>query len=302
LDKYNFGFIQKNGSGKSSVYINFQSLYRADTNALNYLLYPTLWKADQFNNFFNLGIQHRYSYYRGTGNIHLGFRSTALGSDYDYAKVQLEVINNNNLGRIAIKTRTFMQFGTGERWAPESELYLAGGNPEALMNNKYTRSQIVTNDEWLGYGSYTNHLHSGGGLNLRGYAGYLVAQANKGDTNDIRVAYKGNTGGAVNIEIEFDKLLGLKFWALRDYLKFKTYFFGDIGLINYNTIYEDLAFTDLRADAGLGAALTIKKWGPLDLVKPLTIRFDMPFFLNRPPSTDADFFQFRWVVGINRCF
>jgi aminopeptidase N len=225
-----------------------------------------------------------------------------VGSDFDYARINLEVVNNNNLGRIAIKTRTFMQFGTGERWAPESELYLAGGNPEMLMNNKYTRSQIITDDEWMGYGSSTNHFHAGGGLNLRGYAGYLVAQANQGDTNDIRAAYKGNSGGSVNIELEFDKLFGLKFWTLQDFLRLKTYLFGDIGVINYNTIYEDLLFTDIRADAGIGAALTIKKWGPLDLAKPLTIRFDVPFFLNRPPSEDDSFLQFRWIMGISRAF
>jgi aminopeptidase N len=116
------------------------------------------------------------------------------------------------------------------------------------------------------------------------------------------MAYKGNSGGSVNVEIEFDKLFGLKFWTLQDFLRLKTYLFGDIGVINYNTIYEDLLFTDIRADAGIGAALTIKKWGPLDLVKPLTIRFDVPFFLNRPPSEDDSFLQFRWIMGISRAF
>lgn len=36
---------------------------------------------------------------------------------------------------------------------------------------------------------------------------------------------------------------------------------------------------DLRADAGIGAALTIKKFGVLQTANPLTIRFDVPFFL-----------------------
>jgi len=48
-------------------------------------------------------------------------------------------------------------------------------------------------------------------------------------------------------------------------------------------------------------AYTFDNWGPLDMVKPITIRFDIPLFLNRPPATD-DFLQFRWILGINRAF
>ena len=33
---------------------------------------------------------------------------------------------------------------------------------------------------------------------------------------------------------------------------------------------------------------------------PLVIRFDMPLFLNRPPASDEDFFQMRWLIGINK--
>jgi hypothetical protein len=73
-------------------------------------------------------------------------------------------------------------------------------------------------------------------------------------------------------------------------------------MINYNSTSESLAFSDLRMDAGLGVAFTIKKWGVIEEVEPLTIRFDMPFFLNRTPSTDPDFVQFRWILGINRAF
>ena len=31
----------------------------------------------------------------------------------------------------------------------ESQLYLAGANPEALMDNKFTRAQFIPND-WIG--------------------------------------------------------------------------------------------------------------------------------------------------------
>jgi hypothetical protein len=56
------------------------------------------------------------------------------------------------------------------------------------------------------------------------------------------------------------------------------------------------------ADAGIGATLSILKWGNLSGIKPLVIRFDMPVFLNRLPFAEKDYLQVRWVVGINRAF
>ncbi|GIV27067.1 MAG: hypothetical protein KatS3mg027_0881 [Bacteroidia bacterium] len=61
-------------------------------------------------------------------------------------------------------------------------------------------------------------------------------------------------------------------------------------------------YVGVLADAGAGIALTIKKWGPLTEVKPFTIRFDMPVFLNRLPYAEKDYFQWRWMVSINRTF
>ena len=57
-----------------------------------------------------------------------------------------------------------------------------------------------------------------------------------------------------------------------------------------------------RADAGVGAALTIKRFGPLVDIKPLTIRFDMPLFLSATPATDTDNLAFRYVVAVGRSF
>ena len=81
-----------------------------------------------------------------------------------------------------------------------------------------------------------------------------------------------------------------------------SYLFGDIGGINFNYTSEGLAMSDFRADAGAGFALTIKRFPPLQVVKPLTIRFDMPLFLNSTPYNSPDYIQMRWVVGINRAF
>jgi len=65
---------------------------------------------------------------------------------------------------------------------------------------------------------------------------------------------------------------------------------------------ERLELAAPRADAGAGLALTIKRFGPLVDIKPLTIRFDMPMLLSALPAGEADHFGFRYVVGVGRSF
>mgnify|MGYP006162374465 CR=1 FL=1 len=38
----------------------------------------------------------------------------------------------------------------------------------------------------------------------------------------------------------------------------------------------------------------------VEAIKPLVIRFDIPLFVNRPPAFDEDFYQIRWLIGINK--
>ena len=80
------------------------------------------------------------------------------------------------------------------------------------------------------------------------------------------------------------------------------YLFADVGIINTNAPTKATVMSDVMVDAGVGFALSIQKWGPLYGVKPLTIRFDMPLFINRLPFAEKDYFQTRWMIGINRAF
>jgi len=116
--------------------------------------------------------------------------------------------------------------------------------------------------------------------------------------------YKGQTGAAANAELEFDGIIKIKKqnWLTKTF-KLTTYLFGDAGIINYNQPSDKIIrMSDVRVDAGVGAALTIKKFAFLQTANPLTIRFDMPLFLNKIPATDKDYLQFRFVVGISRAF
>ncbi|MFI5218330.1 MAG: M1 family aminopeptidase [Bacteroidia bacterium] len=299
LNAYKGGIEKFSNNKKTKLVTEFQSLYRRNTTDLDYLLYPDEWQSAQYNNTLRFGVQQNYRVKKINGVTDVILVSSSLGSDYDYSKIIFQNINRASLSKFDIGFRFFVQFGTGGNTASESALFLAGANPEELMDDKFTRSRGFVPTEWLGYSEKTNHFQQGGGLNLRGYAGYLITEDANGE---VRYIYKGNSGAAINIEIDFDRLFKIAPLFTKKWLKFDTYLFADAGVINENTQDEDLKFGALRADAGIGASLTIKKFGPLEMVNPFTIRFDAPLVLNRPPFAEKDYFKFRWVMGVSRSF
>ncbi len=302
LQAMTIGFDRKDVSGKNKIYMFVKSMYRGDSTDLHYLIMPDQWQVDKLNNTLNVGIEHSYSCHSGSGIINLGFRSSAILSDYNFQAVNLNMVNRTNLWRLKLNTRLYGQLGTGNNWASESSLFLSGANPEEMMENKYTRSQGFFDPNWAKFGATTNYFNYGGGLNLRGYSGYVAPQVQSDGT--VVFTYKGQTGAAANAELEFDGIIKIKKqnWLTRTF-KLTTYLFGDAGIINYSQPGDKIIkMTDIRADAGVGAALTIKKFAFLQTVNPLTIRFDMPLFLNKIPATDKDYFQYRFVIAISRAF
>lgn len=298
LQTLKFTFL-KQDKLNNTYYIAFKSMSRRDSTDLLYSLYPGEWAASRYNNTLQAGFEHPYQYRSGQGKIMLSLRSSTIGADYDYAQLKMTVINSIRAGKLDIRTRTFAQLGSGSNVPGESALYLAGANPEELTDNKFTRAPFYDDPGLYDFGTGTGHFHMGGGLNLRGYAGYLATFKTSDD--EVRVLYKGNSGAAFNAEIDVDRLVRFRPSFTRNWLHLDTYLFGDAGVINYSQPTEDLAFADWRADAGFGTALTIKKFGPLH-VNPFTIRFDMPLILSHTPNIDPEFINFRYVIGINRSF
>lgn len=291
---------------KFHIYFNVKSMFRRDSSDLNYLLYPSQWdmspnaKFINFNNTCSVGAEYKNSYHTGTLFTCLNLKSSAPLSDYNFSQVSLTIKNIQQISLLKLNTRLFVQYGSSTYVPGESALYLAGSNPEDMMENKYTRSFGFETSDWVGYGLNTNHYQYGGGLNLRGYSGYLVAEKDK--WGNVIPVYKGNTGAALNVELEFDQLFNIRPKNLTDILGINTYLFGDVGVINKNKAGDVLLFANMRADAGLGTSLTIKKWWYFQKAKPLTIRFDIPFYLSNTPAIDTDNFKFRWIVGISRAF
>lgn len=293
------GLRKKSRSDRTTYSLWYKTMYRHDARHMQYLLRPGQWEVATLNNSLNAEVRHTYPYRNGTGELVADIRASAIGSGADFHRLRLSAINRTDLWRLRLSTRLFAQLGTGSRVPKESALYLDGADPEALMDNQYTRSYGFIPATWGTYGGTINHFNAGGGLGLRSYAGYLAPET----TPDGSVlAYQGMSGAAINAELDLAGIFGPGPRVLRKYFGLATYLFADCGLISTNAPGSAPRFAQPRLDAGVGLALTIKRWGFLEMAKPLTIRFDMPVFLNRTPALQPNHWDFRYVVGVSRAF
>ncbi|NDC42687.1 MAG: hypothetical protein EBZ77_14265, partial [Chitinophagia bacterium] len=289
------------------------AFWRPKATDLNYLLTPGDWSstAQIPNKSLNLAWWHHYNYTRGEGYYTFSLRAPLMVNNaegFNNSWVQLNSVNHMHLGKIEVHSRIFGRYGTGNQLAYESLLYAAGASPEELLEDKYTRSVGFVPVGWQGISRYdVNHFQQGGGLNLRGYAGYNLPDERSGVVYE---GYKGRSGAAANVEIDFEKLIALTPRFTSKWLHVDMYLFGDAGIMelskfdkaNVYAIIPTSTWSDLRVDAGLGAAITIKSFGVFEKAKPLTIRVDAPLFLNRPPYSNNGFVTGRYVVGVNRAF
>ena len=300
LQRYELGISKSSKNKYNRLRIFAKAMYRKDFNALQYLLLPNEWMADKWNNTVNIDFNHIYHYRRGQGSITVVLRSSILGSNYDYATLKLNVVNQNYIKKFVFSTRFFAQYGAGSNIPLESSLFAAGANPEEMMDNKYTRSAGAFSVQNAQYGADINHFQMGGGLNLRGYAGYLLPQQTK--DGSIVFGHRGISGASGSAELEFSEYVKWHSARWRQYFDFDYYLFGDAGmlLVPTGTVQNELGV--FTADAGLGTTLKIKKFRKLETVRPLVIRCDFPLFNNRTPYVANDGFVFRWVLGINRSF
>jgi len=300
LQLYKLGVEKLLANGKTTVKIyqkSFLRFYNTTNNPDQYLMYSSLWNYGQWNSNLNIELHHKYIYTNGTGNVIARFRTSSLGSANSYSYLNIESVNKNVVGKFDINTRFFAQYGIGVL-PYESALYAAGANPEQMMENKYTRSRAFINDSYSTLGNTTNHFQYGGGLNLRGYNGYLLPTNNS--SNDQIYLFNSKSGAAINTEIGFDRLFKIRAKKLRNWLKINTYAFADAGVLAYDNFSSK--FSPLRIDAGLGSTVTIKKWWVLEKTIPLVVRFDFPFFLNTPPYDEGKYVKFRWLISLERAF
>lgn len=305
LQLYKLGLTKqfpKNFSGD----INIKAFTRNNENDINYLLYAEEWSSiwttdEKMNVSLNLSGTYTYSHPNDNGSVTAHLRSGALTNAFNYNYLELTWVEKDAAWKFDFHTRFYGRYGTGNNVPSESALFFAGGSPEDMMDSKYYRAAGFVPQSWAGtYGDDVNHLQMGGGLDMRGYAGYELAETDKHGV--VVAAYKGPSGLSLNEELDFNRLVTVKNEWLRQHFTLNTYLFGDAGSIGYINSAGVQQLSSVRFDAGAGVAFTVKKWGPLQGIKPLTFRFDVPFFLSNTPYVDPDHFKFRWVVGIGRTF
>ena len=295
--------------------LSAQTFHRTQGSG-DYLLYPNQWSSysTNSNNSLNISYTRSYQYHRGFGYFTLSLRTPVLSNSFNYNYAELESVNTRLVHKLLVRTRVYARYGLGNNLPQESLLYLAGANPEDMMDNKYLRSMAVVPTSWLRYSPYeTNHFQYGGGLNMRGYNGYLATDDREGVSH---IAYRGRSGAALNAEVDFSNYFNFKPALTRNWLSVAVYAFADAGIMELSKVlppppnapqqrFEVVAtnkVSDLRLDAGIGTAFTIKKWGVFEKAKPLTLRFDMPLFLNRPTFGMPQYFAPRWLFSIKRAF
>lgn len=301
LKMASLGFEKWTNNESTRWYLYYKAMWRDEWRDSIYLLNPAEWTYKALNGAFHIGVSSNYHQKNATGQLNVDIRVSAFTKSTDYSYISLENIHRLKLWKLDLHTRLVAQYGVANVAPFESMLYVAGANPETMMDNKYTRSMGIIPPDWTRYSGVTNHFAYGGGLNLRGYNGYLLPLLNKDGT--LRYNYKGISGAAINAELEMTRLFSfLKIKKLDKSLKLQPYIFGDIGTINTNFNNEALAFVEPFADAGVGIALNINKFGPFTEFKPLVIRLDAPLFLSRLPYAEKDYFQMRWLISINRAF
>lgn len=306
--KYQLG-IDWNINSKHSFSAQVRSIYAQNEFATNYLWYGREWSSfkDNKNNHIRLGYRLAHQGFKHIGTLNVVFHAPMFTSNYDYNYLEVTHKQVNRIDKMLLRTRIFASKGWGQNLPYESSLFLAMAAPDEMIDNKYTRTQMIAPHDWQGFNTLnTSHLHAGGGMNLRGYAGYFAYDQRDGGN---LLAYKSRSGVAINAELEFSNYIKFAPKPFKNWLKLQTYLFADAGvveLMNWQNEFEQVIptqkWSDVRMDAGIGAALTITRWGKFSNASPLTIRADFPLFLNRPVFDQQKYFDFRWILGVGMSF
>ncbi|MFB6258079.1 MAG: M1 family metallopeptidase [Flavobacteriales bacterium] len=288
-------------SGEDNLSIRYTAMQRPKEPYSFYLNDGMDWGVGHGNRFLELNYRHTYGYPSGNGVLKGSLRSQALSPAYDMSWARFSANNRSRIGPLLLRSRLLGQYGTGSDIPPESMLYLAGGNPEQMMEDPLTRAQGNLAGLQQDHGPLPGNFQYGGGLGVRGYNGYLAPSLyEKSDTTFL--GHRGISGAAINLELEFQEALGIRIPSLDRYFDVSSYLFFDAGVLDLNPKGERAIWGPVRMDAGIGTSVTLEQLGPVEDIEPVTFRFDMPIFLNRTPAKDPAFIQFRWLFGISRAF
>lgn len=287
----------------TKVFAYYKIMVRPTDIDNEFLPNPNLWSNNTINSSIRIGTEKQKLTSWGLIRTNAELVVPGLVAQNNNSYFNTQILLQHNRKKFDIKWRIFGQIGMNN--VAESNLYLYGANPEQEFDNQWYRAYMFPESLYVrNQGKIPAHLQLGGGLNVRGYTRYFVLDENN---NLITV---GNTGLATNIELDFVKLLRTRWHSkvpsrLRGRIKWNPYLFYDAGYItniiaNSTYVYNNMPNTRILQDAGIGIAFTLSPPRGYQS-NPFVLRLDMPFWLSYVPQGQNPF-QFRWVIGIGRCF
>ncbi|MFQ3576906.1 MAG: M1 family aminopeptidase, partial [Cytophagales bacterium] len=259
------------------------SIYRFDRR---YALYPYNHSFNQFNNFSELSFTRFYAHHSlGRGQMQGKLRTPFWGSGFNYSFFQLEEKHFYGYKKLDFSIRFMGRYGIASGMMPmESALYLSGGNPEEMLQNKYYRAMGIAEYDINYQGGI---YHFSGGLNVRGF------------DNGLNLSGSGLSGMATNIELEFDKIFNVRARKWSSPFHFDFYGFADIGSLAWQPSgTEIVGMLPAVASTGLGSVLTIN-FRPYN-IKPLKIRTDFPLLVSH--SSSGNIWQPMFLLGFDKLF
>ena len=310
--KAGFSKIFRERDARNPNFTRVSIYYKSITNSTNfshnnYFLYQNqwseglktipnsrLWEEDRTNSSLNIEVEKFKETTFGERVTSLSLRTPGVLSSFNYSYATFKNEENMYFGNFELRSRLFARIGS-QNTPLESSLYLAGANQEELLDVQNIELAHIMPASWFGYGTSSNIFQQGGGLNLRGYAGYLAPE---NVNNNAENAYYGNTGASLSLELDFDDFFTAK--RQNKYFHLDAYLFGDLGRIYFINSLGNEQKGSLRADAGIGSVLTLKF--PNRTIQPISVRFDVPFYVShvQPSQQNIDFG--RYIIGIGRTF
>lgn len=288
----------------TKVAANFNYLINQD-NYQSYLIYPMDWGKENStssytNAFMDVSVLRQYKYTKGIGTYQFTLRTPFIGGDYNYSQLKLESKNTiTALKKAVLRSRIYAMASFGNT-PLESQLFLAGANGEQMIANKYTRAIGFIPFDWMGYNNTRlSSFQYGGGLNIRGLAGYTAPETRSINSKDSIVDfYRGTRGISWNVEFEFDRFIKIKAKGITKNTRINSYVFSDIGTIGKRMNNQEL-WSSVYYNAGIGFVFT-QRFTPFDIT-PLVIRMDFPVYINKVPTGENNV-DFRYLLSVQKSF
>ena len=258
--------------------------YQAADSPNVYALIPDGWSAGR-HIFSRMTYRKHWKYFSGGGRLQISLRGGLSGRYYGVATAEYQE-HRRLPGGMTWRSRLFGYTAAGDVPA-QAMLYVAGGGPEDMLSNKYYRAVGFFPSAWRGYGAVTGPLYYPGGLNLRGYAGYVLPH----DTGAAQTwNYRTRRGVSYSAQVSLPRMLQ---WRNR-FFDFLPYVFADVGTY---TVAQGGAqrWVMPRSDAGPGFDFRWKYgWRPYLF----NVSVDFPVFLSHVPYAEPGHWAFRYRLSV----